>query len=91
MAAAHPMVGRQMGNYVITSLLGEGGMGAVFGAQHRFLGDRVAIKVLHGTFAHNKSITERFFQEAKATREIGHPNIVGIRDFGQADDGGSTS
>src|SRR5262245_65428982 len=84
----HPMIGRQLGNYVIRSLLGEGGMGAVVVGEHSFLGDRVAIKVLHGTYATNQDVTQRFFQEAKASRDIGHPNIIKILDFGRSSDGG---
>ena len=84
----HPMIGKELGNYVLRAVLGEGGMGMVFRAEHKFLGDEVAIKVLHGTFANQPSVAERFFQEAKAARDIGHPSIVQIRDFGQSADGG---
>ncbi len=83
----HGLIGRELGNYVIQSVVGEGGMGTVFGGQHRFLGDPVAIKVLHGSYATHPVITRRFFREARATREIGHPGIVKILDFGQTDDG----
>src|SRR5438105_12099208 len=84
---AHPMAGRELGNYVIKSLLGEGGMGAVFAGEHRFLGSRVAIKVLHGTFASIPEVGQRFFQEAKSTLEISHPNVIKILDFGQSQTG----
>jgi serine/threonine protein kinase len=84
----HPMIGKELGNYVLRAVLGEGGMGMVFRAEHKFLGDAVAIKVLHGTFANQPSVADRFFQEAKAARDIGHPSIVQIRDFGQSADGG---
>ena len=79
--------GDRLGHYEVLSLLGEGGMGSVFVAQHRFLGDRVALKVLHGTYANNPQIAQRFFQEAKSARDIGHPSIVKVLDFGQSDDG----
>jgi serine/threonine-protein kinase len=84
---AHPLTDKEIGNYVIRALLGEGGMGAVFAGEHRFLGTRVAIKVLHGTYANNQAVTQRFFQEAKSSLEIGHPNIIKILDFGQTGDG----
>jgi serine/threonine-protein kinase len=83
----HPMIGKELGNYVVRSLLGEGGMGAVFAGEHRFLGDKVAIKVLHGSFANNENVTERFFREAKSTREIKHPGVISIIDFGKDTDG----
>jgi serine/threonine-protein kinase len=81
------MIGRELGNYVVRSLLGRGGMGAVYAGEHRFLGDRVAIKVLHGSYAHDPTVGQRFFQEAKSSREIAHPNIIKILDFGQTPEG----
>lgn len=81
------LTGRELGNYVVGELLGEGGMGAVFAGHHRFLGTKVAIKVLHGTFANDAAATQRFFQEAKASLEIGHPNVIKILDFGQSQEG----
>jgi serine/threonine-protein kinase len=81
------LIDRELGNYVVRKLLGEGGMGAVFAGEHRFLGTKVAIKVLHGTFANNPAVTQRFFQEAKSSLEIGHPNIIRILDFGQNNEG----
>ncbi|MSP62214.1 MAG: serine/threonine protein kinase [Myxococcales bacterium] len=83
----HSLEGKELGNYVVRSLLGQGGMGAVFAGEHRTLGTPVAIKILHGTYAGNPMITQRFFQEARAAREINHPAIVDIFDFGQSDDG----
>jgi serine/threonine protein kinase len=84
---SHALIGKQFGNYVLDALLGEGGMGAVFRGTHRFLGQPVAVKVLHGTFAKNPNITERFFQEAKSSIEIAHPNVIKIIDFGQTPEG----
>jgi serine/threonine-protein kinase len=81
------MLGRELGNYVVRELIGEGGMGAVFAGEHRFLGTRVAIKVLHGTYATNADVGQRFFQEAKSAVEIGHPGIIRILDFGQSPSG----
>jgi len=78
------MIGRELGNYVVRSLLGEGGMGAVFACEHRFLGTRAAIKVLHGSYAGNPAVAQRFFQEAKSSLQIGHPNIIRTLDFGQS-------
>src|SRR5581483_11836335 len=83
----HAMVGKHLGNYEVKSLIGEGGMGAVFAGEHRFLNTRVAIKVLHGSFANNQAVTQRFFQEAKSSISIGHPNVIKTLDFGQSSDG----
>ena len=78
------MLGERVGNYVIKQLLGEGGMGQVFLAEHPQIGKRVALKVLHAELASNQEITTRFFHEAKAVNDIAHPNIVDILDFGRA-------
>jgi serine/threonine-protein kinase len=83
----HPLIGKELGNYAIKSLIGEGGMGVVFAGEHRFLGTKCAIKVLHGSYANNPQVTQRFFQEARTTLEIDHPNIVRIFDLGQSNDG----
>jgi serine/threonine-protein kinase len=76
------MIGRTIGNYIVRHKLGEGGMGAVYLAEHPSIGKRVAIKVLHGEFAAQPEIVGRFFNEAKAVNDIQHPNIVDIIDFG---------
>jgi len=76
-----------VGNYRVTKLLGEGGMGAVYLGEHPVIGRKVAIKVLHTALAADKDIVARFFNEARAIHLIGHPNIVEILDFGQTPDG----
>src|SRR5215510_14684116 len=76
------MIGQRIGNYVISQLLGEGGMGMVYQAEHPQIGKKVALKILHAELAANQEITTRFFHEAKAVNDIGHPNIVDIVDFG---------
>jgi serine/threonine-protein kinase len=77
-----PLIGQTIGNYLVTRKLGEGGMGAVYLAEHPSIGKKVALKVLHSEFSNNQEIAHRFFQEAKAVNDIGHPNIVDIVDFG---------
>jgi serine/threonine-protein kinase len=76
------MLGERVGNYVITKLLGEGGMGEVYLAEHPTIGKRVALKVLHSELATKDDVVTRFFHEAKAVNDIGHPNIVDIQDYG---------
>ena len=75
------MAGNLLGSYRVLSLLGEGGMGMVYRAEHVRLGRKVAIKVLRRDLMKNKEIVARFFNEARAVNEIGHPNIVDIIDF----------
>src|SRR6185369_11978331 len=76
------MIGQSVGNYVIRQKLGEGGMGEVYLAEHPQIGKKVALKVLHAELSTNQEIATRFFHEAKAVNDIGHPNIVDILDFG---------
>ncbi|MDP3214384.1 MAG: serine/threonine-protein kinase, partial [Deltaproteobacteria bacterium] len=76
-------VGAELGGrYRIVRLLGEGGMGAVYEAEHATVGRRVAIKVLHDHVARLADAVMRFSREARAAAEIGHPSIVEISDTG---------
>jgi len=81
----HPAVGRVFGNYVVKAVLGEGGMGEVFVAEHQRLGRQVALKRLRDSFAKNRQAVKRFVDEAWAIGQIQHPNIVKVTDFVLAD------
>jgi len=73
--------GRQLGHYEVESLIGRGGMGSVYRAQHRLLGRKVAIKVLENEDVTEKSIS-RFQREVQLTAGLKHPNTIDIYDFG---------
>ena len=75
------------GRYRILGLLGQGGMGAVFDAQHTGTGQPVAIKTLLLDGASDLDAVRRFFNEARMTAALQHPNTVRVFDFGQSDDG----
>ena len=75
------------GKYLVRCVLGEGGMGTVFEAQHLTLGRMLAVKVLHPNQARKKDAVKRFHQEARAAGSIGHPNICEVYDLGTLDDG----
>ena len=81
------MIGKTVGNYKIVSELGEGGMGAVYLAEHTLMGKQAAVKVLLPCFCAEKEVIERFFNEAKAASMIKHPGVVDIYDFCKQDDG----
>ncbi len=73
------------GRYSLVRLLGDGGMGAVYKAEDNVLRRFVALKLLHPAAAANPAAVERFLREAQAAASIGHPNIIDILDFGEAD------
>jgi serine/threonine protein kinase len=81
------MIGQQFGNYRVLSLLGEGGMGAVYLAEHPGIGRRVAVKVLHKQFTGDEQLLGRLVNEARAANAIRHPNIIEILDSGMREDG----
>ena len=79
--------GTQVGVYRLLQQIGEGGMGAVWLAEHTMLGRRAAIKLLHPMFNAQQDIVGRFFNEARAATAISDPGIVQIFDFGHHIDG----
>jgi serine/threonine protein kinase len=72
------------GKYQIESLLGEGGMGAVYRAVHLGTKRTVAVKVIHPQFSGNEEFVARFRREAEAAGRLRHPNVVDVTDFGFA-------
>lgn len=75
------------GQYQIESLLGKGGMGAVYLARHILLGDRVAIKILPPEVRTNADWLRRFRREGQAARRLRHANAVAVHDLRTAADG----
>jgi len=73
--------------YRIDKLLGEGGMGAVYQAEHAHMRKRLAIKVLHPEMSRMPEIVARFEREAMAASHIEHPNVATATDFGKLEDG----
>ncbi len=73
--------------YKLLRLLGEGGMGQVYEAQHVNINKRFAIKMLRPEIVSNPEATQRFRQEAWSASSIGHENIIGIDDFATLPDG----
>ncbi|MBU1070385.1 serine/threonine protein kinase [Myxococcota bacterium] len=75
------------GRFRVEKMLGIGGMGEVYLGRHELLGNRVAIKLLKVQHAKDQRMSARFRREARATSRVQHPNVVGIFDTGQLDDG----
>jgi serine/threonine protein kinase len=76
-----------LGRYAISRKIGQGGMGAVYEAQHTLIGKRVAVKVLLDKYARKEQVVARLEQEARLASSIGHEHIIDITDFGTTDDG----
>jgi len=83
------MVGQTFGNYRAIELIGEGGMGVVYLAEHPGIGRRAAVKVLRTGLTDNPEITRRLFNEARAANAIRHPGIVEVFDCGTLPSGDS--
>ena len=81
------MIGETFGNYRITELIGEGGMGVVYLAEHPAIGRRAAVKILRPGLTDNPELTKRFFNEARAANAIRHPGIVEVFDCGTLQSG----
>jgi len=79
------MLNRIILNYKVISLIGEGGMGSVYLAEHQTLGRKAAIKVLLPEIARNQMIRDRFINEAKTLSLLSHQNIVTLYDFSDVD------
>ncbi|HEY4107032.1 MAG TPA: protein kinase [Polyangiaceae bacterium] len=75
------------GKFRVLSLLGEGGMGAVYQIEHEITKHRRALKLLHNSMAQLPSVVERFLREASAAGRVGNPHIVETFDAGRLDTG----
>jgi serine/threonine protein kinase len=69
------------GRYEILGRLGQGGMGEVYRARRRLLGDEVAIKVVLARGGEAGDLRDRFLAESRTCAQLRHPNIVSILDF----------
>lgn len=87
-AGTHALLDRVIADrYRLLSLLGEGGMGAVYKAEHIRMGKALALKILRGDFAADGGAVERFRAEAQIVSRLSHPNTIAVFDFGEIEDG----
>src|SRR5262245_2658703 len=83
--ATPQLIGRELANYRIVSLLGRGGMGEVYLAEDKRLRRKVALKMLPAQFTNDAERVRRFEREASAASATNHPNIITIHEIGQVD------
>lgn len=87
-ADAMALIGEVLdGRYRVEELIGEGGMGRVYRAEHERLCRSVAIKILHAGLSGAPDISQRFEREARAIARLDHINCVSVLDFGTLEDG----
>ena len=75
------------GRYRLEEPLGHGGMATVYLARDEELDRPVAVKLLAGSLAGDIALRERFLREARLAARLSHPNVVGVYDAGETDDG----
>ena len=83
LVASAPRIGTEFAGYRVEGLLGRGGMGVVYRAEHPRLGASIALKVMDPELARSEVLRERFLREARAAARIKHPNIIPIYDAGE--------
>ncbi len=74
------LVGRQLGNYRLLRVLGQGAFASVYLGEHQYLERSAAIKVLHVRLEPARH--ESFRREARTIAQLDHPHIVSVHDFG---------
>src|SRR3954471_8778159 len=85
-ATDDPLLGRTIADrYFIKELLGVGGMGRVYIAEHVALGRKSAVKAINPSHANSAEAISRFNREAANASRINHPNVAQIYDFGESD------
>jgi urea transport system substrate-binding protein len=85
LGGGHQWIGKTLGRYRLTGLLGGGGMGVVYRAHDEVIARDVAVKVLPPELASDPTASARFMSEARAAGQLSHPNAVGIYEAGVQD------
>jgi serine/threonine-protein kinase len=75
------------GKYKLLRLLGDGGMGSVYEAEHLGLGVHFAMKILHAELSRKAGLNERFVQEARVSAQIRSPHVVHVTDVDRTPEG----
>jgi formylglycine-generating enzyme required for sulfatase activity len=79
------IVGKTVANYRIQAMLGRGGMGAVYKAEHTGIKRSVAVKILPKSLNPDPERVRRFFREAESLGQLRHPNVVEVYNVGETE------
>jgi CheY-like chemotaxis protein len=82
---ADPRIGQVIAGYRIDSLIGRGGMGVVYRAEHLNLRRSAAIKIIAPEYTEARGFRDRFEREARISAALQHPNVVTVYDAGDVD------
>ena len=82
--ADEELLGREIAGYRIDGVIGHGGMGVVYLADHLRLGRTVALKLLPHELSHDAGYRARFLRESRLAAGLDHPNVVPVHDAGEA-------
>jgi Protein kinase domain len=84
--ADDPLIGSVLSQkYLVVRLIGRGGMGRVYEAEHQRLGKKCALKVMSADLDDDGSLRERFLWEPRMASEFDHPNIIRVSDVDEDD------
>jgi serine/threonine-protein kinase len=82
------MIGQTIGGkFFLRELIGSGGMGKVYRADHKGVGRNVAVKIMHPYLLGDETAAARFSNEARAASQLNHPHSISVLDFGQTETG----
>ena len=76
----------RLGQYKLGEKIGEGGMGAVYHAEHALLRRPTVIKIFHAEQSTPQSVA-RFEREVQFTSQLNHPNTISVYDYGRTPEG----
>src|SRR5438046_10586903 len=79
-----PRLGTTIGGYRIDSVIGRGGMGTVYLAEHLHLERQVALKVRSDELGQDEQFRQRFIRESRLAAQLYHPNIIPVHDAGES-------
>src|SRR5262249_46724097 len=82
-----PLLGRELGDFIVCERIDEGAFGVIYRAQQRLLDREVVIKVIQSRHRANEQVLQRFLQEVRLASRLDHPYAAHLYAFGAEPDG----